>query len=198
MWKHATCTSWEHVRLKRFIHTDFLIPLMAAADLGAPPCRSVPPRRPACRARRRRGIRPCPRRHQHRRQRLVSIIPSTVLDQLEQQAIELPSWAFGNSGTRFKVFAQPGVPRDPFEKIADAAQVHKYTGARADRRAAHPVGQGRRLPALRSMPKTTASRSARSTRTRSRTTTTSSAASRIATRASGRRRSTTTSRASTS
>ena len=47
---------------------------------------------------------------------------------LERQAIELPSWAFGNSGTRFKVFAQAGVPRDPFEKIADAAQVHVHTG----------------------------------------------------------------------
>src|ERR1700748_1027109 len=47
---------------------------------------------------------------------------------LKRQRIELPSWAFGNSGTRFKVFAQPGVPRDPFEKIADAAQVHRYTG----------------------------------------------------------------------
>lgn len=47
---------------------------------------------------------------------------------LAQQSIELPSWAFGNSGTRFKVFAQQGVPRDPFEKIADAAQVHRYTG----------------------------------------------------------------------
>ena len=47
---------------------------------------------------------------------------------LRSQQIELPSWAFGNSGTRFKVFAQPGVPRDPFEKIADAAQVHRYTG----------------------------------------------------------------------
>jgi L-rhamnose isomerase/sugar isomerase len=43
--------------------------------------------------------------------------------------IEVPSWAYGNSGTRFKVFAQPGVPRDPFEKIADAAQVHRFTGA---------------------------------------------------------------------
>jgi len=42
--------------------------------------------------------------------------------------IELPSWAFGNSGTRFKVFGQPGVPRSPFEKICDAAQVHQYTG----------------------------------------------------------------------
>lgn len=49
-------------------------------------------------------------------------------DALRQQTIELPSWAFGNSGTRFKVFAQQGVPRDPYEKIADAAQVHRYTG----------------------------------------------------------------------
>jgi L-rhamnose isomerase/sugar isomerase len=51
-----------------------------------------------------------------------------VKNALRAQAIELPSWAFGNSGTRFKVFGQPGVPRDPYEKIADAAQVHKYTG----------------------------------------------------------------------
>ena len=49
-----------------------------------------------------------------------------VLDRLK---IETPSWAYGNSGTRFKVFAQSGVPRDPFEKIADAAQVNKYTGS---------------------------------------------------------------------
>src|ERR687885_1300312 len=48
---------------------------------------------------------------------------------LEQFTVELPSWGFGNSGTRFKVFAQVGVPRDPFEKISDAAQVHRYTGA---------------------------------------------------------------------
>jgi L-rhamnose isomerase/sugar isomerase len=54
---------------------------------------------------------------------------STVISALAAQRIELPSWAFGNSGTRFKVFAQPGVPRDPYEKIADAAQVHRFTGA---------------------------------------------------------------------
>ena len=48
---------------------------------------------------------------------------------LKRLAIETPSWAYGNSGTRFKVFGQPGVPRDPYEKVADAAQVHKYTGA---------------------------------------------------------------------
>ncbi|MDN4471730.1 L-rhamnose isomerase [Demequina zhanjiangensis] len=50
-----------------------------------------------------------------------------IAARLEEQAIELPSWAFGNSGTRFKVFGTPGTPRDPFEKIADAAQVNKYT-----------------------------------------------------------------------
>jgi len=47
---------------------------------------------------------------------------------LAAQRIETPSWAFGNSGTRFKVFAQAGVPRNPQEKIADAATVHKFTG----------------------------------------------------------------------
>ncbi|WP_188188207.1 L-rhamnose isomerase [Nonomuraea sp. SYSU D8015] len=47
---------------------------------------------------------------------------------LRAQHIETPSWAYGNSGTRFKVFAQQGVPRDPYEKLADAAQVHAYTG----------------------------------------------------------------------
>ena len=52
----------------------------------------------------------------------------TVKAALCLQQIELPSWAFGNSGTRFKVFAQRGVPRDPYEKIADAAQVHAFTG----------------------------------------------------------------------
>jgi L-rhamnose isomerase/sugar isomerase len=53
---------------------------------------------------------------------------TAVTATLTAQRIELPSWAFGNSGTRFKVFAQPGVPRDPYEKIADAAQVHRFTG----------------------------------------------------------------------
>jgi L-rhamnose isomerase/sugar isomerase len=52
----------------------------------------------------------------------------TVKAALRLQQIELPSWAFGNSGTRFKVFSQKGVPRNPYEKIADAAQVHAFTG----------------------------------------------------------------------
>lgn len=47
---------------------------------------------------------------------------------LRTQQVETPSWAYANSGTRFNVFSQPGVPRDPFEKVADAAQVHRLTG----------------------------------------------------------------------
>ena len=47
---------------------------------------------------------------------------------LREHRIEIPSWAFMNTGTRFKVFAKPGVPRTPEEKIDDAAQVHLYTG----------------------------------------------------------------------
>ena len=58
----------------------------------------------------------------------MSILTPDILAALEKQSIELPSWAFGNSGTRFKVFSTPGTPRDPYEKIADAAQVHAHTG----------------------------------------------------------------------
>jgi len=53
---------------------------------------------------------------------------TTRLTEVDDFCLELPSWAFGNAGTRFKVFRTPGVPRDPFEKIADAAQVHRLTG----------------------------------------------------------------------
>ncbi|SIQ77305.1 L-rhamnose isomerase [Micromonospora avicenniae] len=51
-----------------------------------------------------------------------------VTQALRAQRIETPSWAYANSGTRFKVFPQEGVPRDPYEKIADAAMVHRLTG----------------------------------------------------------------------
>lgn len=47
---------------------------------------------------------------------------------LRSQRIETPSWAYANSGTRFKVFPQEGVPRNPYEKVADAAVVHQLTG----------------------------------------------------------------------
>ena len=83
---------------------------------------------------------------------------------LTQQTVEIPSWAFGNSGTRFKVFGQAGVPRDPYEKLADAAQVHRYTGITPrvslhipwdkvddyDDLAAHAAGLGVRIGAINS------------------------------------------------
>ncbi len=53
----------------------------------------------------------------------------TAKQQLDELKIEVPSWAYGNSGTRFKVFAQAGVPRDPYEKVSDAAVVARYTGS---------------------------------------------------------------------
>jgi L-rhamnose isomerase/sugar isomerase len=53
---------------------------------------------------------------------------TAITEQLACQAIELPSWAFGNSGTRFRVFGTPGTPRTVQEKVADAAKVHELTG----------------------------------------------------------------------
>ncbi len=52
----------------------------------------------------------------------------SITDILSRQVIELPSWAFGNSGTRFKVFSTQGTPRTIQEKIADAAKVHELSG----------------------------------------------------------------------
>ncbi|WGD38572.1 L-rhamnose isomerase [Lysinibacter sp. HNR] len=54
-------------------------------------------------------------------------LSTDILATLESQAIEVPSWAYGNSGTRFRVFGTPGTPRNPFEKVSDAAQVNKLT-----------------------------------------------------------------------
>ena len=47
---------------------------------------------------------------------------------LSALAIETPSWGYGDSGTRFGTFPQPGRPRDAFERIDDAAEVHRVTG----------------------------------------------------------------------
>jgi L-rhamnose isomerase / sugar isomerase len=53
---------------------------------------------------------------------------ASVKETLRSQRIETPSWGYANSGTRFKVFPQEGVPRTPQEKIDDAAMVHRLTG----------------------------------------------------------------------
>jgi L-rhamnose isomerase / sugar isomerase len=52
-----------------------------------------------------------------------------VREALRSLPIELPSWGFGNAGTRFGAFPEPGVARDIYEKIEDAATVHRLTGA---------------------------------------------------------------------
>jgi L-rhamnose isomerase/sugar isomerase len=51
-----------------------------------------------------------------------------VAEQLVALAIETPSWGYGDSGTRFGTFPQPGRPRDVFERVEDAAEVHRLTG----------------------------------------------------------------------
>lgn len=51
-----------------------------------------------------------------------------LLERLGRLRVETPSWGYGNSGTRFKVFAQPGAARTIDEKLADAGLVHRLTG----------------------------------------------------------------------
>ena len=60
--------------------------------------------------------------------RAAGVDLDVVEARLRAQRIETPSWGYANSGTRFGVFAQEGVPRNPFEKLDDAAEVHCHTG----------------------------------------------------------------------
>jgi L-rhamnose isomerase / sugar isomerase len=54
-----------------------------------------------------------------------------ISDALSTFNVETPSWGYGDSGTRFATFQQPGRPRDVFERLQDAAEVHRVTGAAA-------------------------------------------------------------------
>lgn len=53
---------------------------------------------------------------------------ASVREKLKAQHIETPSWGYGNSGTRFKVFPWQGAARNVHEKLADAAYIHRLTG----------------------------------------------------------------------
>ena len=53
----------------------------------------------------------------------------TVFRALDSFSIELPSWGFANTGTRFGKFMQPAAATSTAEKLADAGQVHQLTGA---------------------------------------------------------------------
>ncbi len=55
--------------------------------------------------------------------------PERVNKALNSLQIELPSWGFANTGTRFGKFLQPEAAATIEEKFADAAQVHALTGA---------------------------------------------------------------------
>jgi L-rhamnose isomerase/sugar isomerase len=51
-----------------------------------------------------------------------------VLAALRELELETPSWGYGNSGTRFHVYPWPGAARTVWERVADAALVHRLTG----------------------------------------------------------------------
>ena len=68
---------------------------------------------------------------------------------LDGLQIELPSWGFANTGTRFGKYLQTAAAVTTAEKIADAGLVYATDGIVSDRRAACAVGcsvrpQGRR------------------------------------------------------
>ncbi|KHC93144.1 MULTISPECIES: L-rhamnose isomerase [unclassified Thermotoga] len=51
-----------------------------------------------------------------------------IFEELDELMFELPSWAFSDAGTRFAVFHEEGAARNVFERIEDAALVHRLTG----------------------------------------------------------------------
>ena len=57
-----------------------------------------------------------------------SSITDKVFAALETFRIELPSWGFANTGTRFGKFIQPAAATTTEEKFSDAGQVHLLTG----------------------------------------------------------------------
>jgi L-rhamnose isomerase / sugar isomerase len=52
----------------------------------------------------------------------------TIVRALDHFQVELPSWGFANTGTRFGKFLQPAAASTIEEKLADAGQVHLWTG----------------------------------------------------------------------
>ena len=52
-----------------------------------------------------------------------------VFDAMDTFRIELPSWGFANTGTRFGKFLQPAAATTMEEKLSDAGHVHALTGS---------------------------------------------------------------------
>jgi L-rhamnose isomerase/sugar isomerase len=59
---------------------------------------------------------------------MTSAGTDTLFRALDTFAIELPSWGFANTGTRFGKFVEPSAAASLAEKLADAGQVHRHTG----------------------------------------------------------------------
>lgn len=60
--------------------------------------------------------------------RSFTLTDERLIERINSLRVETPSWGYGNSGTRFKVFAQPGAARTIEEKFADAGVVNRLTG----------------------------------------------------------------------
>jgi L-rhamnose isomerase/sugar isomerase len=59
---------------------------------------------------------------------LTTVREERIRKALDGFRIELPSWGFANTGTRFGKFLQASAATTTEEKLADAAQVHAMTG----------------------------------------------------------------------
>jgi L-rhamnose isomerase/sugar isomerase len=59
---------------------------------------------------------------------LTSAQQAKLFQHLDAFEVELPSWGFANTGTRFGKFIQPAAATTTEEKFADAAEVHRVTG----------------------------------------------------------------------
>ena len=121
-----------------------------------------------------------------------------LLAELRRLEIETPSWGYGNSGTRFHVYPWPGAARNVWERIADAALVHRLTGCCPSVAIHMPWDRVDDWGELRRFAEERGIRIGASTRTSSATTPTGSAASATRTRRCGAGRSTTASSASRS
>jgi L-rhamnose isomerase/sugar isomerase len=55
-------------------------------------------------------------------------LETTIFKALDAFSIELPSWSFANTGTRFGKFQQAAAATSTEEKFSDAGQVHRFTG----------------------------------------------------------------------
>lgn len=51
-----------------------------------------------------------------------------VIQSLKKQVVELPSWAVGNSGTRYNTFREEGAARTVWDKIDDCAEIQRVLG----------------------------------------------------------------------